>query len=169
MNEVTVKNLPDQKLSDVIEASVGHLNRAIALGYGINMGLWINSGFECTVCLGGACLLGFVPDKRVKAIYRGLDDLITRGINEGINEEEEGDMTNLAYCLNQLRQGSMSAAIDHWNQITNKQIDSTTRSEIGKDFYPIREYFVGEIPKTEYKTLITYLNNTVKLLREHNC
>lgn len=169
MNKITVKNLPEQKFSDVIEASVSHLKRAVALGYGINMGLWINSGFECTVCLGGACLLGFVPDKRVKKAYSDLEDLIIRGINEGINEEEEDNMLNLAYSLNQLRQGSMSAAIDYWNQIANERIESPTRSEIAEGFYPIRECFIGEVSKADYKKLITYLNKIVKLLRKHDC
>jgi hypothetical protein len=59
---ITPDNLPEQKLSDVMESCITDVDSALKRGIKIDMGRWIDynrHGNICCVCLGGAALLGF--------------------------------------------------------------------------------------------------------------
>ena len=74
------KELPD-KLSDLICVALEDLDKAIEMGYAIDMAYWVRSKYyttkKCSVCLGGAVMLDiFDLDKEMS--YDALD--ITNGV-----------------------------------------------------------------------------------------
>lgn len=118
MNRITVKNLPEQKLSYVILQVIEDINRVIKFGYIIDMSVFVDSRRGlCSVCLGGAAVMGFVPDERVKRNYNELDELVTTGVNEGISEDEQKRLRHLAYTFDDIREGNIDGAINNWNHI----------------------------------------------------
>lgn len=61
---ITPANLYKQKLSTLFYSVYEDLTRMIKLGIGINMESWASaSEKKCSVCLGGAAVMGFIPSK----------------------------------------------------------------------------------------------------------
>lgn len=178
MDKITVKNLPEQKLSQVILKVIEDLDRVQKFGYKIDMSNWIetstNDNDTCIVCLGGAAVMGFVPDERVKVNYAELEELIVSGVNEGISTKEEYMLKDLAYMFNELRTGNMVPTVEFWNKIAVEPIDDLGHKISRKVKQDISEFtdefggtsYSGRIGKEQLKDLKHYLAAVSKSFEE---
>lgn len=154
MDKITVKNLPEQKLSYVILKVIEDVARVIKFGYTIDMSEFVHiDENKCAVCLGGAAVMGFVPDERMKGEYDDLWNLVLVGVNEGISEEEERKLRNLAYTFDSIREGDIAGAIENWNHVAINPIPEPIRQTSNKIVANLGEW-IGEYGTTEFNHII---------------
>lgn len=180
MEKITVKNLPSQKLSDVILSVVPEIERVQKFGYTIDMDDWIWSDEDvsvCSVCLGGAAIMGFVPDGRIKNRYSSLAHLIEEGVNEGITEQEQEMLNELARMFNELRYGSIQNALVLWNQIAADPVEVSNeydvalkiKDAIGREYIGVDGDILGfywYVRGDELERLIDYVKAVSKAFKD---
>ena len=102
MKTITLKNLKNVKLSDLVESVVYDIERMERFGFQINMANWFNN---CGVCLGTAAACGFLPAKVIKKMkHKGY---CASDIVEIVNNKHEKEVGNMIQLFNSLREGHM--------------------------------------------------------------
>lgn len=123
---ITVENLHKQKLSDVFESVLDDINRVTKKGIGLNMGAWV-SPENCTVCLGGAAISGFLTPKCLDINYAnelymevGNGEFKVDGVTA--TDKQSDRLQSMMFMFDSWRNGFTHLTFDYWEEVTNKHL-----------------------------------------------
>lgn len=112
--EVTPKNIKDFKPSEYIRSVLDDVQKVKSLGLRINMDSWFSNSEAsrkiCTVCLGGAAVLAFAEEEKIKS-----EEIWSHGqllqladperVKHLLDFEEKDYLDNITGLFNSIRQG----------------------------------------------------------------
>lgn len=167
---ITAANLPDQLMSTLFRSVVDDVTRARSVGIGINMSSWSDT---CTVCLGGAAVLGFLPTEKMKEHVKEVEGVIAYDCYslDGIKfkSDETIRLTEMANMFNYFRKGDISLALRYFNDMTRIPIDEAT-CNILKQFRLLGNYSgVYDFDSKKIDYLLKDCLLFADLLEQHNC
>lgn len=171
MNKITVDNLHEHKISDIVESVIEDIQFVGKHGIGIDMSTYVTSenGKVCTVCLGGAAIMGFIPDNRVHGTYMSSWDLIKHGVNEGATAEQMGRVLSMSRMFDSLRVRSYLSFSSYAHEVNN-----SFPEWFGHEDHPalielnnLHKTFFGIISDKEMKELKRYIESVVRILRKY--
>jgi hypothetical protein len=166
---ITPENLADVKMSDLVESVLDDLDYVKDMGYGLDMSSFIDTK-ECTVCLGGAAVCGFMPKKEIKKLSkRGSTKLAN--LTNMISRKHSDALYQMAQMFDNLRMLDINGAIYHYEVFSNFLVEDS-----GLVAHEIEEIIDTEgIPKfsftidaEELKLLKKYLKIVVRVLRKYH-
>lgn len=169
---ITLSNIHEFKLSDIIESVIYDLQLAMKHNVNIDMSTYIEVKPCCTVCLGGAAACGFIGfDKESiqlthNIIYPDLDSFEKEKFEKFYKvsiKEAENILDYIRWLFNELRVKSFDAVFYQYNRLTGKNIKLS--SNVENKLYNVGQNFYGELSKEEIKNkLIPTLEKYVTIL-----
>jgi len=163
---ITPSNLGEHKMSVLFESVLDDLNKVQKLGIGLYMSSWSTVDVDvCTVCLGGAACLGFVPTSKIDnhvvgqicgvytAGYYGRQSTID-GLS--LSVVESFNIHHMMQMFDSFRKGDYFDMVDRYNRFAVKEVNCDV-SEF-PDCYFSMDIKDGELE---------LLKNTIKLLIKH--
>lgn len=157
--EITQDNFHEVPLSDLIESVLYDIDSARKAGLGIDMSAYVQHNLTCTVCLGGAAVLGFLGHGQ-----RALSRL------NWMMRSTDGDerLRRLAYFFDNLRakrSGAMVIRVLEFKLLPRDKV-----AAIQDTFYAWRHQFpavfVGLIVSEELTRLKKEIKALVAMLRK---
>ena len=116
---IELKDLKTVKLSVLIRSVIADVERAQGLGFEINMDSWFfKTSYHCSVCLGGAAALGFLPKSKIKTMKDTLQSVY--GLAEVVNHGMDREVASMVVMFDSLRRGNIYSAIISYNDIVVK-------------------------------------------------
>lgn len=183
---ITPENLHRQKLSSVLESVKRDVNRVLKAGMKIYMGSYIDSKHvgmynynskvkDCTACLGGVAVLGFMPkfsrdvlDDASRVILHGFDYTKLNGYKLTPRVAER--LKAMAHMFDAFRRGEASRFRELWNEISTveKNMIAYDTEGWGK-IRDIMAWFCisGTLVSEEINELMDTIDQCVIVLRNH--
>lgn len=174
---ITIKNLHEQKLSDLMESLLFDIQRSLDCGFKIDMGSWVETnedGKACTVCLGGAALCGFVPDLcNYDFEFGGKSSVINKLTDNG---KERYNIDLMTSALNSFRVARFFAFFEQMKSflLPLKGVSYTKLDHLGDEYLmKLRSegrqyYFNGLLSDEQVEALISNIKIFVDFLRENH-
>jgi hypothetical protein len=166
---MTLDNIGEFTICELLESVKQDVKRLDKHGFKFYMLTWLSlkGNLACTACLGGAAILGFVPDEKLKELWKidkesvPLYD-IPYLVFDNNSKKYKSISNDLACMMNSVRTGNLKSTLIYYEHITYKQAPKNLLDKYEK-FQ--KHHLTDEATKTEICRL---LDNWIKLLTPHD-
>jgi hypothetical protein len=161
-NLITLENFTKVPISDLIESVLTDINTVLKKGYKIDMSTWFSEYLskECTVCLGGAAVMGFGVENPSKLFHRNIKKTPDERFEEYIDE-----LSHLMIFFNALRKKTIW---DFGPSMYSLRISGPVKLVISRWVEEYPNPFYSLLDSKELNRLKKELSILVKMLRNEN-
>jgi hypothetical protein len=132
---MTLDNIGEFTFCELLEAVKQDIKRLDKKGFRFYMETWLEkTGVNCTACLGGAAMLGFATDKKLKEILKNplkqkyFSNELSILILEDYSHSAKIKTLFLTKIMDLLRIGNLKVSLIFYSQLTGKSIPKNLHS-----------------------------------------
>lgn len=161
-------------LSEAVLWVIDDIKSFKAKGVDIDMSTWFQSSNDkklCSVCAGGAAVLGFLNKKQIdmlmhKKSSKAENKFLGKMLNVGVDQ-----VTKIETTFDNVRSLNYHGAVNRWKEFIGSHFMPDTLYDDLNDLYVKHEAiadFNGVLNKKTLKVLIKQMKEFSKLLKKHN-